>query len=488
MSAGTRAGVLRFQIPVQRAVAVVYAVGMFMSIMDTQIVNVALAPLGRQFAAPPAHVQWVVTGYLLSIAVSIPASGWLGDRFGTTRVYLVTVALFTIASVLCAASGSLTQLVATRAIQGFGGGLMMPVGMTMLYRAYPPDRRVRVARTITAVTVIAPATAPVIGGVLITAFSWRWIFLINVPFGLFAFVFGLLFLPQAEAVYRDPFDTAGFVFAGAGLAGLMYGVSEGAATGWAAPTTWAPVTAGIVLLALFTRRTLRSAHPLLRLRLLQDRLFRRCCLIIGCSTSAFFGSLVFVALYLQEGRGVSALTSGLTTFPEAVAIGLSAQVVSRLYPRVGPRRLMTAGFCGLAVVNGLLALAGAQTSLWLVRALIFALGISVSYVMLPTQAAAYARMSAADTGHASAIFTALQRAASAFAIAMLTAVLAAGSDHQVRAPVSAFHAVFAVTACMGLLGAICARGIHDSDAASTMAQRRKAGHPDEDHRLADRHP
>jgi EmrB/QacA subfamily drug resistance transporter len=459
---------------------------MFMSIMDTQIVNVALAPLGRQFSASPAQVQWVVTGYLLSIAVSIPASGWLGDRFGTTRVFLVTVALFTIASVLCAASGSLTQLVTARVIQGFGGGLMMPVGMTMLYRAYPPDRRVHVARTITAVTVIAPATAPVIGGVLITALSWHWIFLINVPFGVFAFAFGVLFLPRAEVVYRVPFDTAGFVFAGAGLAGLLYGVSEGADSGWTAPAAWAPAIAGIALLALFTRRSLHAANPVLRLRLLQDRLFRRCCLIIGCSTSAFFGSLVFIALYLQEGRGVSALTSGLTTFPEAVAIGLSAQVVSRLYPRVGPRRLMTAGFAGLAVVNGLLALAGAQTSLWLVRTLVFALGVSVSYVMLPTQAAAYARMSAADTGHASAIFAALQRTASAFAIAMLTAVLAAGSDHQVRAPVHAFHAVFAVTAAMGLLGAIFALGIHDPDAASTMVQR-KAGHPDEDHRLADRH-
>src|ERR1700728_240540 len=245
-------------ISMQRAVATVYAVGMFMTIMDTQIVNVALAPLGRQFSATPAQVQWVVTGYLLSIAVSIPASGWLGDRFGTTRVYLVTVALFTIASVLCAASGSLTQLVATRVIQGFGGGLMMPVGMTMLYRAYPPDRRVHVARTITAVTVIAPATAPVIGGALITAFSWRWIFLINVPFGLFAFVFGLLFLPRAEVVYRVPFDTAGFVLAGGGLAGLMYGVSEGADSGWGAAAHWAPVTAGIVLLALFTRRSLRA--------------------------------------------------------------------------------------------------------------------------------------------------------------------------------------------------------------------------------------
>jgi EmrB/QacA subfamily drug resistance transporter len=463
-------------ISMQRAVATVYAVGMFMTIMDTQIVNVALAPLGRQFSATPAQVQWVVTGYLLSIAVSIPASGWLGDRFGTTRVFLVTVALFTVASALCAASGSLTELVGTRVLQGFGGGLMLPVGTTMLYRAYPQDQRVKLARTITAVTVIAPATAPIIGGILLTTLSWHWIFLVNVPFGIFAFCFGFAFLPRKDAFHRHPFDTTGFVLAGAGLAGVMYGLGEGAASSWGSPATWAPLIAGSALLAAFTRHSLRARHALLRLRLFQDRLFRSCCVIVGISTSSFFGPLVFIALYLQEGRGVSALTSGLTIFPEAVAIGLSSQLVSRLYPRVGPRRLMTAGFLGLTVVDGLLTFAGGGTSLWLVRALTFALGVSVSYVMLPTQAAAFARMSAADTGHAAAIFTALQRTASAFAIAVLTAVLAIGGDHQVRAPLHAFPAVFAVTAGMSLLGAVYALRIHDRDAESTMV-RSKPGVP-----------
>jgi EmrB/QacA subfamily drug resistance transporter len=465
-------------VSLQRAVATVYAVGMFMSIMDTQIVNVALAPLGRQFSATPAQVQWVVTGYLLSIAVSIPASGWLGDRFGTTRVFLVTVALFTIASALCAASGSLTELVATRILQGFGGGLMMPVGTTMLYRAYPQDQRVRLARTITAITVIAPATAPIIGGTLLTTLSWHWIFLVNVPFGIFAFCFGLAFLPQKDAVHRRPFDTTGFVLAGTGLAGVMYGLGEGAASSWGSPATWVPLVAGSGLLALFTRHSLRARDVLLRLRLLHDdRLFRDCCVIVGISTSSFFGPLVFIALYLQEGRGVSALTSGLTIFPEALAIGLSSQVVSRLYPRIGPRRLMIAGFLGLTTVDGLLTLAGGQTSLWLIRALTFALGVSVSYVMLPTQAAAFARMSDADTGHAAAIFTALQRTASAFAIAVLTAVLAAGSDHQVRAPVHAFPAVFAVTAAISLLGACYTLRIRDSDAESTMVSSKPPKQP-----------
>lgn len=310
---------------------------MFMSVMDTQIVNVALATLGKSFAAPPAQVQWVVTGYLLSIAVSIPASGWLGDRFGTTRVYLISLAVFCGSSALCAVAQNLPELVGARVLQGAGAGLMIPVGMTMLYRAYPYEQRVHIARMITRVTVVAPATAPIIGGVLVTGLSWHWIFLINVPIALAALLFGLAYLPRTAPASQKPFDWPGFALSGGGLAALLYAVGAGPTDGWTDPVTWAPGLAGAVALAVFVRYSLRRPAPVLRLNLLRDRLFRVSCALIGCSTTAFFGSLVFTALYLQEGRGASALESGLTTFPEAVAIGLSSQVVARLYPRVGPR-------------------------------------------------------------------------------------------------------------------------------------------------------
>jgi MFS family permease len=352
---------------------------------------------------------------------------------------------------------------------------MMPVAMAMLYRAYPPARRVHIARMVTRVTVLAPATAPVIGGALIAGLSWHWIFLINVPVACAALVFGLLFLPRTPPADPQPFDLPGFMLAAAGLASALYCVSTGPTAGWAAPATAATGVFGALALTWFTRHSLRSPQPVLRLRLLGDRLFRTCCLMIGCSTTAFFGSLVFTALYVQEGRGASALTSGLTTFPEAVAIGLSSQFVARLYPRVGPRRLIAAGFGGLVVVNVALSTAGGSTSLWLVRGLMFAIGLAVSYVMLPLQAAAYARISSVDTGHATAIFTAGQRSAGAMGVALLSAVLAAGSGDQVRAPVSAFHAVYLAGAGVAALGLLLALTIRDADAASTMGERAEPG-------------
>jgi EmrB/QacA subfamily drug resistance transporter len=468
----------------QAAVAIVYAVGMFMSIMDSQIVNVALATLGRDFSATPAQVQWIVTGYLLSLAVAIPVSGWLGDRFGTTRIYLISLSLFGAASALCAMAQDLPQLVGARVLQGLGGGLMTPVAMAMLYRAYPYERRVHVARTITRVTVIAPATAPIIGGVLVTGLSWHWIFLINVPVASAALVFGVMFLPRTPPADPQRFDLLGFVLSAGGLAALLYCVGTGPTNGWSNPTTWVPGVIGVAALALFARYSLRRPAPVLRLRLLRDRLFRSCCALIGCSTTAFFGSLVFTGLFLQEGLGLSALASGLTTFPEAVAIGLSSQVVARLYPRVGPRRLIIAGFLGLVVVNVAMSTAGADTSLWQVRGLMFAIGLAVSYVMLPTQAAAYARISTTDTGHATAIFTASQRSASALGVALLSVVLAAGSAGAIRAPVHAFHAVYLASAGAALVGALIALTIRDRDAASTM-KRERGGREEVEARIAE---
>lgn len=459
-------------ISAQRAVAIIYTAGMFMSIMDVQIVNVALARLGRDFAATPAQVDWVVTGYLLSLAVTIPASGWLGDRIGTRRVYLGAVGLFTVASALCALSVTLPELLAMRVLQGAGGGLMTPVGTTMLYRAYPPDQRVRIARTVTRVTVLAPATAPIIGGLLITGLSWPWIFLINVPTGLAALCFGAAYLPGDTVYTRAPFDVTGFALAGAGLAAVLYAVSEGTTLGWGAPQIWGTGAAGAVLLTVFGRHALRRTDALLRLDLLRQRLFRQCCLLIGAGTTAFFGSLVITALYLQEGRGVSALTSGLTTFPEAVAIGIASQFVARLYPRLGPRPLVVVGFTGLAAVNAGLAFSGADTSLWVIRALMVGIGVSVASVNLPIQAAAYARISDVDTGQASAIFTSLQRSFSALGVAVLATVLASGTGHLRQAPVHAFHAVYAVAAGVALVGALYALRLHNSDAASTMTTRK----------------
>ncbi|MGH9044271.1 MAG: MDR family MFS transporter [Acidimicrobiales bacterium] len=461
---------IRHLIPHRRATAVIYSVAMFMNVMDAQIVNVALPRMAQDFHATIPSVQWVVTAYLMAIAVFVPMSGWLGDRFGSKRLFLIAIGAFAVASLLCATSLSLGELVAMRVLQGAGGGMMVPVGMSMLYRAYPPEERVNIARLITRVMVLAPATAPVIGGLLVTYASWRWIFTINVPVGAFAVIFGLLFLGEHKEPISGGFDIKGALCGGLGLGLLLYSVGSGPTLGWGSAPVIGSGLVSVVLLTSFVAIELRRPFPILNLHLLRDKLFRRCCSVLGFQTTAFFGSLLFTALYLQEGRGISPLNSGLSTFPEAVAIGLSSQLVARLFPRIGPRRLMTGGFVGLAIVTELLARSGATTSLWTIRALCFFLGAAVSFIILPNQAAVFTKIPSEGTGHASAIFNTLLRSLSSLGVALLSFVLAEAGGNVLhhRPPISAFQWVFTANVVIALIGAGFALRIPDSEAAAAM--------------------
>jgi EmrB/QacA subfamily drug resistance transporter len=469
LSAGPTQGWLA---PGPRATAIIYAVGMFMTIMDTQIVNVALTSLSRDFHVTDASVQWVVTAYMMSLAVCVAASGWIGDRFGAKRVFLVSVAGFTVASALCAVSVSLPELILMRVLQGAGAGIMAPVGMALVFRAYAPDRRVHVTRLITRVQALAPATAPLIGGALVTWATWRWIFTINIPVGAVCVLLGIFVLLDHREPRRGGFDLSGAFLGIVGLGSLLFAVGAGPTAGWSSAEVTAAGGTGLVTLAFFAVTELRRPDPLLDVRILSDRLFRWSTVTNMLAMWAFFGSLVFTALYVQEARGLSAMDSGLTTFPEAVAIGLISGPVARLFPRVGPRRLILGGFLGLALSTGLLAQAGPSTSLWWVRAFCFLLGISVAFIMLPTQAAAFARVPSASTGHASAIFNTFQRTSMSLGVAVLSAVLAlaGGNVLGLRPPVSAFHWVFLTNAAVALAGAVLSLRIVDSDAEPAMSQ------------------
>ena len=459
-------------------IGVVFVAAMFMSIMDATIVNVALPTIGRDFKVSPTAVDSISIAFLVSLAVFIPASGWLGDRLGGKRVLLAAIAVFTVASALCGLASSLGELVAFRILQGAGGGMLAPVGMAMLYRAFPPAERLRAAAILTVPTTLAPALGPVLGGLLVTELSWRWVFYVNLPLGVAAFTFGLLFLQQQKQDRPGRFDLAGFLLSGVGLGLLMYGVSEGPNLGWRRPDVLASIAAGIVLLVAMVVVELRSPAPMVDLRLLKNRLFGLGNGVIVLASIAFLGTLYAISLYYQDGRGLSALGSGLSTFPEAFGVMGGAQLASRvLYPRLGPRRHLTLGLTGTAASIGLLALLGPQTSLWWARLLLLSLGLFMAQVFVPVQAASFATITPAATGRASAMFNAVRQLGGAVVVAVLTtAIVLVGPVHLVAghevANLTAYRVAFLVAAAICLCGVACSLAIRDADAAGTMPGRR----------------
>jgi EmrB/QacA subfamily drug resistance transporter len=460
------------------AVGVVFVAALFMSIMDATIVNVALPTIGRDFHVSPTAVDSIAIGFLVSLAVFIPASGWLGDRFGGKRVLLTAIVLFTAASALCGIASSLGELVAFRVLQGAAGGMLAPVGMAMLYRVFPPEERIRAAGILTVPTTFAPAIGPALGGLLTTDLSWRWVFYVNLPIGAAAFAFGLLFVREDRQAHPGRFDLRGFLLSGLGLGLAMYGVSEGPIKGWHSPDVLVTIATGAVLLVVTVIVELRTPEPMVDLKLLSNRLFRSSNGIMVLNSIAFLGTLYAISLYFQDGRGLSALNSGLSTAPEAFGVMAGAQLATRwLYPMLGPRRHITLGLIGVASSIGLLALLGPGTSLWWARLLMLALGVAIGQVFVPVQAAAFATVTPEATGRASTMFNAVRQLGGAIGVAVLTtAIVAIGPVHIVGghpvANLTAYRVAFLVAAAVALLGTAFSLRIHDADAARTIPVRK----------------
>ena len=460
------------------AVGVVFVAAMFMSIMDATIVNVALPTIGREFHVSATAIDSIAISFLVSLAVFIPASGWLGDRFGGKRVLLIAIVVFTGASALCGIATSLGELVAFRVLQGAGGGMLAPVGMAMLYRVFPPEERIRAAAILTVPTTLAPALGPVIGGLLTTDLSWRWVFYVNLPIGAAAFLFGLLYVRESRQPHPGRFDLPGFLLSGFGLGLLMYGVSEGPVKGWHSTDVLAAIATGAVLLAAMVAVELRTAEPMVNLRLLGNRLFRSSNGVMVLGSIAFLGTLYAISLYYQDGRGLSALGSGLSTFPEALGVMGGAQLATRwLYPMFGPRRHITGGLIGVAISIGLLGLLGPGTSLWWPRLLMLTLGLAMAQVFVPVQAAAFATITPEATGRASTMFNTVRQLGGAIGVAVLTTtIVAVGPVHIVGGhPVpnlTAYRVAFVVAAAVALIATACSLTIRDSDAARTIPQRK----------------
>jgi len=470
------------RVPYKWVVATVFVIGMFMDTMDVTVVNVALPTLGKQFHAGTSTIEWVVVGYLLSLAVWIPASGWIGDRIGTKKVFLFALASFTLASAACGQARTLHQLIAFRILQGVGGGMLTPVGTAMLFRAFKPQERAQASTVLLIPTVLAPAVGPIIGGFLIDTLSWRWVFYINLPAGVIGFFVGLRWLREHTEPTAGRFDVPGFLLSGAGLACVLYALSEAPSLGWASPSVAGLGFVGVALFVGLVVVELRTQEPMLDLRLYRDRMFRSASAVMIMLFGGFIGVLFLMPLLLQGDNlfRLSPLQSGLTTFPQAVGMILSTQVAGRVYHRVGPRRLVVGGVLGFALTSCGFLLVELSTSLWWVRGILFLRGITMAFAFVPLQAASYANIRSADTGRASALYSTQRQVAAALGVALVATVLASrtkaltahvtGAALVAQRQVSAFHDAFAAAIVVAFAAAVVALMIRDSDAAASIRQ------------------
>jgi len=405
-------------------ISAVVIVGAIMSILDTTIVNVALATLGRELHASIDQIQWVVTGYMLSLAAVIPVTGWAARRFGAKRVYITSLVLFTMGSALCGLATSTTELIVFRVMQGIGGGMILPIGQLMMADAAGPKRMGRVMSIVAVPAMLAPILGPTIGGLILENASWRWIFFVNVPIGVIAVIAAVRALPRIETGPAGRLDARGLALMATGLPLLTYGLAEiGATASFTSPKVVIPCLLGIVLIASFAVHALRIPQPLLDLRLFRRPTFASASFAMFCLGAALFGGLILLPLYWQDVRHMSVVDTGLLTAPQGLGMALVLPLSGKLTDRVGGGPPALFGVILTTVATVPFGLIGAHTSVLLLSIAMLIRGMGIGFAFMPAMSAAFASLHRSELANATPQLNVLQRVGGSIGTAVLAVVL-----------------------------------------------------------------
>jgi EmrB/QacA subfamily drug resistance transporter len=419
------------QAPIERHVkriAIVVVLGAIMSVLDTTIVNVALDTLSRDLDAPLSDIQWVATGYLLSLAAVIPVTGWASNRFGARRLYVVALIVFTVGSALCGLAWSSGSLIAFRVLQGVGGGAIMPVGQMILVKAAGPRNLGRIMSIIGVPIVLAPVFGPTVGGLLLEHVSWQSIFLVNVPIGAIAVVAALRLLPEDVPTEAGKLDGIGLGLVAIGVTAVTYGLAETGTHDIGSTSVVGPLVLGLVLVALFIARALRIDHPLLDVRLYANRAFAAASLTTFALGAALFGAMVIIPLYFQTVRGEDAVSTGLLVGPQGIGAMVAMALSGRLTDRFGGGRVAVVGVSVTAVSTIPFMLLTADTSYAFTSGAMLVRGLGVGLSMMPAMTAAFSVLRPDQVNHASPQLNTLQRVGGSIGVAVLTVVLQRHTD------------------------------------------------------------
>lgn len=413
--------------PHVKRIAIAVVLGAIMSVLSTTIVNVALQTLSVELGAPLDNVQWVVTGYMLSLAAVIPVSGWAAARFGARRLYIASLVLFTVGSLLCGLARNLETLVAARVIQGLAGGLLLPIGQIALVKAAGPRNMARVMAAIGVPMILAPVFGPTLGGLLVEHVSWQAIFFINIPVGIGAAIAAFRLFPHDEPQPVERLDLAGLVLVATGLVGITYGLAEsGMAGSMTAPEVLIPALTGVALVTAFVLRALRIPNPLLDVRLYANKAFSAASVTTFGLGAALFGGMVLMPLYFQLVRGEDAVMTGLLLIPQGIGAALAMAASGRLTERLGGGLTSLIGGTIMILATLPFVLITATTSFWTLDAAMVIRGFGIGLAMMPAMTAAYATLKPEQVNDAAPQLNVLQRVGGSIGTAILTVVLQNG--------------------------------------------------------------
>jgi DHA2 family multidrug resistance protein len=408
--------------------------GIFMIILDSTIVNVAFPTLRSEFKASLAEAQWVLSIYVLALGITTPVSGFLADRFGIKRIYLLGLGIFTLGSFLCGISPSLGILVAARALQGFGGGLAQPLGPAQLYRAFPPKEQGTALGIFGIALVVAPALGPILGGWLVDIELWRAIFFVNVPIGILGVILGSRFLLDHRVERRPIFDPLGLTTAVIGFGLLLYAATLAETSGWTGPATLTAFAVGVVALVINVIVELYVAkEPMLNLRLFTNPTFLNAALVGYVATVALFGAEFLMPIYLQAYRGRTALETGYILLAVAATSAFATPLAGRLFDKIGPRMLVTVGFTILCINTWQLAQIQGDTPMSYIIFLLALRGLAVGLTLQTTFVAALSSVPLNMLPRGSSLLNSTRFVVQAVSVAALATVLTSTLSAEVKA-------------------------------------------------------
>jgi len=457
----------------------IIAVAFFMESLDTTILNTAVPTIAAALNVAPLNMKSVLASYTLSLAVFIPISGWMADRFGTRRVFSSAIGIFSLGSLLCGLCSNIHLLVLCRILQGCGGAMMVPVGRLTMVRTFAKSELIRAMSFVAIPGLIGPMLGPIAGGLIVGYFHWRLIFFVNVPIGLFGLYLVHRHMPDYREEHTDPLDWVGLILFGSGVALLSYVLEVFGEHTLGTPTVVGLLVLSLVLLAAYGLHATRTAHPLLRLMLFRLRTFRSS--VVGSFVTRLgIGGIPFLfPLLYQVGLGFTPIQSGLMMMPQAIAAMSLKLTMPRIIARFGYRGVLISNTLLIGIMIFLFSTIGIGTPVWLIVPIVFVYGFFTSLQYTAMNTLVYAETDDEQASAASSISSTMQQMSISFGVAtasLVTAFFIPDHAHSNRATfISGVHHAFWVLAAMTILSTIVFRELKPGDGASVIQTKEMHG-------------